>query len=428
MIPPDRTRAVPHAAQRQLYCAPSMTKPNLSRRGDTAPASPIRKLAPFAQVARERGIVVHHLNIGQPDLPTPRAMIDAYRNYDERVLAYAPSDGYPSYRQRLAVYYSELARECGGEPVGPEDIVVTVGGSEALLFAMAAVADPGDEILVCEPFYTNYAGFAHLLGLEVRAVTTHASDGFRMDPAQVKAALSARTRALVISSPGNPTGVVLSRAELAALGEICRERGIFFVSDEVYREFVYDHPECTRAPSLLGLCDLDEHGIVIDSVSKRYSACGARIGCLVTRNPAVRGAALRFGQARLSPATVDQYAAMAALDTPPDYFRSVVAEYTLRRDTLVGALREIGVHCTTPQGAFYLVTKIPVADADDFCEFLLRDFSLDGETVMLAPASGFYATAGLGKDEVRIAYVLEAPKLARCARILGAAFQAYAER
>jgi len=405
-----------------------MTKPKLSRRGDTAPASPIRKLAPFAQAARERGVVVHQLNIGQPDLPTPRGMIDAYRSYDEQVLAYAPSDGYLVYRQRLATYYSALAHECGGEPIGAEDIVVTVGGSEALMFAMAAIADPGDEILVAEPFYTNYAGFAHVLGLRVRPVTTHASDGFRIDPGKVKAALTEQTRALVISSPGNPTGVVLSRDELAALGDICRERGIFFISDEVYREFVYDHPECTRAPSLLGFRDLDEHGIVIDSVSKRYSACGARIGCLVTRNRAVRSAALRFGQARLSPPTVDQYAAMAALDTPPEYFRAVVAEYTKRRDTLMAALRGIGVHCTTPQGAFYLVTKIPVADADDFCEFLLRDFAFEGETVMLAPASGFYATPGLGKDEVRIAYVLEAPKLERCARILGAAFEAYRKR
>ena len=405
-----------------------MTTPKLSRRGDTAPASPIRKLAPFAQAARERGVVVHHLNIGQPDLATPRVMIDAYRNYDEKVLAYAPSDGYLDYRQKLASYYTDLALECGGQPIGPEHIVVTVGGSEALLFAMAAVADPGDDVVVCEPFYTNYAGFAHLLGLSVRPVTTYAADGFRVDPAKVEAALGPRTRALIVCSPGNPTGVVLSRAELAELGQICSRRGIFLISDEVYREFVYDHPECTRAPSLLGFRDLDEHGIVIDSVSKRYSACGARIGCLVTRNPAVRSAALRFGQARLSPATVDQYAAMAALATPPEYFQAVVAEYTTRRDTLVRALRAIDVHCTTPQGAFYLVTKIPVTDADDFCEFLLRDFALDGETVMLAPASGFYATPGLGKDEVRIAYVLEAPKLERCARILGAAFKAYGKR
>jgi aspartate aminotransferase len=405
-----------------------MPKPTLSQRGDTAPASPIRRLAPYAQAARDRGITVHHLNIGQPDLPTPKQMIDAYRNYDELVLAYAPSDGFLAYRQKLADHYTELARANGGADLGPEDIVVTVGGSEALLFTMAAIADPGDELLIPEPFYTNYSGFAHMLGLRVRPVTTQSCDGFRIDPERVRAAITERTVGLVVCSPGNPTGVVLARPEIDALADLCRQRGLFYISDEVYREFVYDRPEGSRAPSLLGLRDFDEHGVVIDSVSKRYSACGARVGALITRNSALRSSALRFGQARLSPATVDQYAAMAALATPPEYFSDVVREYTTRRNTLVRALRDIGVHCTTPEGAFYLVTKVPVADADDFCEFLLRDFSLDGETVMLAPASGFYATEGLGKDEVRIAYVLEAPKLERCARILGEAFKAYAKR
>lgn len=405
-----------------------MPKPTLSTRGDTAPASPIRKLAPFAQAARARGITVHQLNIGQPDLPTPRGMIAAYQRYDEQVLAYAPSDGYLAYRQKLAACYTELATNCGGAAIDPEQIVVTVGGSEALMFAMAAIADPGDEVIVFEPFYTNYAGFAHMLGIHVRPVTTRASEGFRIRPEAVRAALTERTRAILVSSPGNPTGVVLTRQEIDELAAICRDRGIYYVSDEVYREFVYDRPEGSCAPSLLGLRDFDDYGIVIDSVSKRYSACGARIGALVTRNPAVRSAALRFGQARLSPATVDQYAAMAALDTPPEYFREVVREYTERRNVLVSALGRIGVTCPTPEGAFYLVTPVPVADADAFCEFLLRDFALDGETVMLAPASGFYATPYLGKNEVRIAYVLEAPKLERCARILGAAFEAYRNR
>ncbi|MBM4376725.1 MAG: pyridoxal phosphate-dependent aminotransferase [Deltaproteobacteria bacterium] len=395
---------------------------HLSQRGANAPASPIRRLAPLADAARERGLVVHSLNIGQPDIATPPGMIEAYRRYDERVLAYSPSDGFRPYREKLAAYYTDVSREGGGAPVGAGDIVVTVGGSEALLFAIAATCDPGDELLVCEPFYTNYAGFAHMLGVSVRAVTTHAKDGFRLDPEAVRHAIGPRTRALCLPTPGNPTGVVLDRGELEALAAICRERGLYFVSDEVYREFVYDG---ARAPSILSLAEFDEHAIVIDSVSKRYSACGARIGALVTRNKVLREAALRFGQARLSPATVDQYAAMAALDTPPEYFREVVREYRARRDALVAGLRGIGVPCTTPDGAFYLVAPLPVDDADAFCRFLLERFELDGETVMLAPASGFYATPGLGKTEARLAYVLDVPRLEKSVRILGAAFKAY---
>jgi aspartate aminotransferase len=405
-----------------------MASPTLSKRGRGAPASPIRKLAPYADAARERGVTVHQLNIGQPDIATPRGMIEAYRNYDERVLAYAPSDGFRAYRDKLAVYYSAIATGGAGGPVTADDIVVTVGGSEALLFAIAAACDPGDEVLVCEPYYTNYAGFSHLLGVGVRPVTTHAADGFRIDPQKVAAAVSERTRALVLPSPGNPTGVVLSHDELEALATICRERGLFFVCDEVYREFVYDLPTGTLAPSVLSLADFDTHAVVIDSVSKRYSACGARVGALVTRNAELREAALRFGQARLSPATVDQYAAMAALDTPDDYFREVVQEYRARRDALVAGLHDIGVDCVKPQGAFYLVATLPVDDSDAFCRYLLEDFALDGETVMLAPASGFYATEGLGTREVRIAYVLDRERLARSVKILGAAFEAYNKR
>jgi aspartate aminotransferase len=402
--------------------------PQLSQRGRGAPASPIRKLAPYAMAAEDRGVVVHHLNIGQPDIETPPQMVAAYRSYDDAVLAYSPSDGFRPYRDKLAAYYTDVSREGGGGDVSADDIVVTVGGSEALLFAIAAVCDPGDDILVCEPYYTNYAGFSHLLGVTVRPVTTHAEDGFRIDPDKVRAAVGERTRALVLPTPGNPTGVVLSKDELEALAAICRERSLFFVCDEVYREFVYDAGEGARAASVLSLHDFDDYAVVIDSVSKRYSACGARVGALVTRNGVLREAALRFGQARLSPATVDQYAAMAALDTPPSYFREVVDEYRSRRDALVSGLQGIGVDCTTPQGAFYLVASLPVADGDDFCRYLLEDFSLDGETVMLAPASGFYATPGLGKDQVRIAYVLDRERLARSVRILGAALEAYSKR
>ncbi|HHH29883.1 MAG TPA: pyridoxal phosphate-dependent aminotransferase [Polyangiaceae bacterium] len=405
-----------------------MTSPTLSERGRLAPASPIRKLAPFAEAARARGVKVHHLNIGQPDIATPEGMIAAYRSYDERVLAYAPSDGFGAYRDKLAAYYSEVSAEGGGEPVTADHIVVTVGGSEALLFALAAVCDPGDEVLVCEPYYTNYRGLSHMLGVRVKPVTCHASEGFRIHPERVRKAVTAKTRALVLPTPGNPTGVVLSRDELSALASICRDAGLFFLCDEVYREFVYSGPEGARAPSVLSLADFDEHAVVIDSVSKRYSACGARVGALVTRNETLREAALRFGQTRLSPATVDQYAAMAALDTPASYFAEVVKEYRARRDTLVAGLMEIGVSCTTVQGACYLVAPLPVADADAFARFLLEDFALDGETVMVAPASGFYATDGLGKNEVRIAYVLDQERLKRSVKILGAAIEAFNSR
>jgi aspartate aminotransferase len=405
-----------------------MAPPALSSRGRDAPASPIRKLAPLADAARARGIVVHHLNIGQPDIETPPAMVTAYQRYDEKVLAYAPSDGFRAYRDKLARYYSELAAQGDGEPVGADDIVVTVGGSEAILFAIAAACDPGDEIVVCEPYYTNYGGFSHLLGVRVKPVTTSAREGYRIDPRAVAAAMSERTRALVVPTPGNPTGVILSRPELEALAAVCRERGMFFICDEVYRDFVYDAPDGSRAPSLLGLAGFGEHAVVVDSVSKRYSACGARVGAMVTRNRALREAALRFGQARLSPATVDQYAAMAALDTPPAYFREVVREYRARRDALVAGLHGIGVECITPAGAFYLMATLPVDDSDEFCRFLLEDFSLDGETVMLAPGTGFYATPGLGHDEARIAYVLDRDRLARSVRIVGAAFSAYRRR
>lgn len=405
-----------------------MTSPKLSERGRLAPASPIRKLAPYAEAAKERGVVVHQLNIGQPDIETPPQMLEAYRSYDDTVLAYAPSDGFRPYREKLARYYTDVAGEGEGEAVLAEDIVVTVGGSEALLFAIAAICDPGDEILVCEPYYTNYRGFSHMLAVKVRPVTCHASEGFKIDPDRVAAAVTDKTRALVLPTPGNPTGVVLSRKELSALAAVCKEENLFFICDEVYREFVYDAPKGSRAPSVLSLPDFGDHAVVIDSVSKRYSACGARVGALVTRNKALREAALRFGQARLSPATVDQHAAMAALDTPPSYFERVVAEYQARRDILVAGLRDLGVECTTPKGAFYLVAPLPIDDADVFAQYLLEDFALDGETVMVAPGSGFYATEGLGKNEIRIAYVLDQGRLRKAVRILGAAIEAYNAR
>ena len=402
-----------------------MAEHHLSQRGIDAPASPIRKLMPLARAAKGRGLNVYHLNIGQPDIETPREMIAAYQSYDATVLPYTATEGLMEYREALAEGYQTTVATGGGRPVTAHDVVVTVGGSEALLFAIAAVTDPGDEILLCEPFYTNYAGFAHTLGVGVRAVTTYASDGFQIDPERVAAAIGPRTRALVIPSPGNPTGVVLSEAVLGQLVEICDAHGIFFISDEVYRDFVYQGDEDAVAPSILGHPGAARLGIMVDSVSKRYSACGARVGALVTRNDEILSAVTHFAQARLSPAMVDQLAAMAALKAPATYLSSVKARYRARRDVLVSSLHQIGVHCETPEGAFYLVAPLPVDDADAFCRFLLTDFSSNGETVMVAPAAGFYATEGLGRNEVRIAYVLDEARLARSVALLGEALEAY---
>lgn len=401
--------------------------PTLSRRGATAPASPIRRLNPYAVAARARGITVHHLNIGQPDLPTSSQMRKAYRDFDAEVLAYSPSHGTPTMRAAWADYYNRNALVGEAPEITPAQVLVTVGGSEALLFALATICDPGDNVVVAEPYYTNYRGFAHLLGIDVVAVPTHVEDDFALPPERVAAACNARTRALVLTSPGNPTGAVLRAEQLAALGQVCVERGLFLISDEVYREFVYD--DLQIAPSALAHPELAAHVVVTDSVSKRYSACGARVGCLVTRNAELYASALCFAQARLSPPTVDQFAAEAALRTPAAETRAVVEEYRRRRDAAVAGLRSIpGVSCSVPAGAFYLIADLPVRDASDFCMFLLRDFDLAGETVMLAPAEGFYATPGAGRNQVRVACVLKVPVLRRCIEILRAALPAFAAR
>jgi aspartate aminotransferase len=403
-----------------------MSTCTLSRRGSEAPASPIRALAEIARDAADRGITVHGLNIGQPDIPTPPQMLQAYRDFHDEVLAYAPSDGFPDLREAIAAWYTN-----GGgvnRPIEADDIVVTPGGSEALMFAIACVADPGDEILVCEPYYTNYLGFSHMLGVEVAPVTLSADDGFKVHPDRIEAAITGKTRALVLPTPGNPTGTVLTADELARIAAICAERDIFFICDEVYRDFVYDMPAGTRAASLLDQPIADEYAIIIDSVSKRYSACGARMGWIVTRNSEVREAALRFGQARLSPATVDQYAVKAALSTPESWFREVNAEYQSRRNTLVEGLRGIGLDVPMPEGAFYLAIPLPVDDAEAFCHWLVSDFELDGETVCLAPLNGFYRTEGLGQNEVRMAYCVKEEVLRSCVRILDAALKAWKVR
>lgn len=401
-----------------------MTTTTLSRRGLEAPSSPIRALAAAARKAQDSGKNVHYMNIGQPDIETPSGMLEAYRTYDEKVLAYAPSDGFPEYREALASkYYNRLIGD--QPPITADDIVITVGGSEALLFAMASVTDPGDELLVCEPYYTNYHGYAHILGVETAPVTTHAKDDYNIDPARIEAAITGKTRGLVLPTPGNPTGVVLSHEDLATIAAICDRHGLFFICDEVYREFIYDAPLGTLAPSLLAVPGAEEQAIIIDSVSKRFSACGARIGCLLTRNREVRKAALHFGQARLSPATVDQYAAMAALDTPQEYFNQVVTEYKGRRDVLVSELKGIGIDVNPPKGAFYLAVPLPVEDADDFAHWLVNDFELNGETLCVAPLGGFYSTKGLGQNEVRMAYVLDQHVIKKCVAILEAGLKAY---
>ena len=401
----------------------------LSNRARLAPASPIRRLAALADGARARGVHVHHLNIGQPDLPTSPAMVAAYRAYDATTIAYSPSQGTPALRAGWAEAYRRQGLHGALPPVTADQVMITVGGSEALLFAFAAACDVGDAVLVAEPYYTNYRGIAHILGVEVVSLPTRVEDGFALHLEDVQAALTPNVRAIVLPSPGNPTGRVLDRATLDALGALAVERDVLLVLDEVYREFVYDDDLTGLAPSALAIAGAEEHVVIIDSVSKRYSACGARIGALITRNATFYDACLRFAQARLSPPTVDQEAALAALQAPDEELRPSIAEYRRRRDALIEGLRAIpGVRAPCPAGAFYLVAELPVDDADAFCRFLLTDFAHRGETVMLAPAEGFYATPGKGRSEVRIAYVLELDALRRAVECLAAGLQAWAAR
>ncbi len=386
------------------------------------PASPIRRLVPFADRARARGVHVHQLNIGQPDIATPRRMIEAYRNFDDTVLAYGPSQGLPELRAAVARDYASH-----GVPVPKENINVTVGGSEALQFAFAAVADPGDEIIAIEPFYANYAGFATEMGVRLVSVAARPDDGYHLPPeAALESAISAHTRAIVFTSPGNPTGTIFTRDEVERLGRLAEKHELYLISDEVYREFAYDGVAVTSALSLD--CARDRV-IVVDSVSKRFSACGARVGFVLTRNDEVANVFMRMCFARLCPATVDQLGAIAAYETPRSYFDEVVAEYTRRRDVLVEGLNAIpGVKTHKPEGAFYTMVTLPIDDVDRFAEWLLSGFELDRETVMVAPGTGFYGTPGLGKQEARIAYVLEVPALVKSVRILGEALRAYPGR
>lgn len=398
------------------------SSPALSQRARQMPASPIRRLAPHAVEARRAGKTVYPLNIGQPDIPTPKEVLDRLRSFSERNVAYGPSQGLPEFLEALRDYYRRA-----GIPAAVEDIFVTTGGSEAIFFVLSAVGDPGDEAIVFEPFYTNYNGFAALAGVRLVPVTTRAEDGYHLpDRRAVEAKIGPRTRAILVCSPNNPTGTVYTDAEMEMLASIARDRGLFLVCDEVYREFAYDG---RRQRSVLTLEGIDDRAVMVDSLSKRISVCGIRIGNIVCRNRDLMAAVLKFGQARLCPPTLGQYAACALGDVPPSYIEGVIREYQRRRDVVFEVLAGApGVLVRKPEGAFYLCARLPIDDAERFSIFLLRDFSAGGETVMLAPADGFYATPGLGKDEVRIAYVLEEKKLARAMEILGAALLAYPGR
>ncbi|MBC6492483.1 pyridoxal phosphate-dependent aminotransferase [Flavihumibacter stibioxidans] len=371
----------------------------ISKRGSAMPPSPIRKLVPFAEAAKKKGVKVFHLNIGQPDIETPKAMIDAVKNADFKVLEYSHSAGNESYRRKLVEYYHKVGIE-----VNHNQIIVTTGGSEAILFGFMACMDPGDEVIIPEPFYANYNGFAVSAGVVVKPITSHIEDGFALPPISAfENAITPKTRAIMVCNPNNPTGYLYSREEMEVLKELVQKHNLFLFADEAYREFCYsgDHFSAMR------LEGAENNVVLMDTISKRYSACGARIGAFVTRNQELLDAAMKFAQARLSPPGLAQIAAEAAIDLPDNYFEGTKVEYKKRRDTLVGRLNAIpGVFCPNPGGAFYAIARLPIDDADKFCQWLLESFSWKNQTVMLAPATGFYGTEGLGKNEVRLAYVL----------------------
>ncbi len=384
--------------------------PEISRRAHLAPPSPIRRLMPMAEAARQRGIHVHHLNIGQPDLPTPEPMRAVLARYRDEVIAYGPSDGLPACRTALRRYYADL-----GIPVADPELIVTTAGSEAILFALAACLNPGETVLIPEPLYANYLGFAAILGVEVRAIPCQVENGYHL-PADLEGFFPG-TRAILFANPGNPTGTVYRRDEIERIVELAARHDLFVIADEVYREFVYDGRE--RALSILELPELGERAIVVDSLSKRYSLCGARVGAILSRNAELMAAARRFAMARLSPPVLGQLVAAAALELGPGYFAEVRSLYRARRDVTVRALRGIpGVACPEPEGAFYVMARLPIPDAEEFVRFLLSSFAIDGETTMLAPGNGFYHTPGGGQSEVRVAYVLAEEKLARALRIV----------
>ena len=391
---------------------------SISSRGQNMPASPIRKLVPFAEAAKRNGIKVYHLNIGQPDIETPKQALDAVRHFDFKVLEYSHSAGNESYRRKLVSYYHKAGIE-----INHNQIIITTGGSEAILFGFMSCLDAGQEAIIPEPFYANYNGFAIAAGIVVKPITSYIDSGFALPPlAEFVKAITPRTRAIVICNPNNPTGYLYSQAEMEILKEICLTHNLYLFADEAYREFCYEG----RHFSAMNLKGAEENVVLMDTISKRYSACGGRIGALITRNQAVLDTALKFAQARLSPPSFAQILGEAAIDLPDDYFDSTKAEYLDRRNRLVSRLNAIpGVFCPNPGGAFYAIARLPIDDADIFCQWLLESFSYQYETIMLAPATGFYGTTGLGKDEVRLAYVLKPEALDRAMDCLEKALEVY---
>lgn len=383
----------------------------LSTRALEIQASPIRKLMPYAIQAKKNGIKVYHLNIGQPDIETPQVMLDVYHKFDEKVLSYGPSQGLDEYRQGLVHYYSKH-----NIAIEDDEVIVTTAGSEAIVFALSVVCNEGDEVIVPEPFYTNYNGFATMASIKLKPLTTYAETGFALpDSSKIEALITPLTKAILICNPGNPTGTVYTETEIMRIAKIAKEHNLFVISDEVYREFVYDGK---KHFSIMHVPDFEENAILVDSISKRYSACGARIGCIVSKNKELMVAVLKFAQARLCPPTVDQLAANACAYLGEEYIEDIQKEYQKRRDFVFEELQQIpGCICVKPQGAFYIIAKLPIRDAEDFIIWLLKDYNVSNETVMAAPAEGFYATPGLGRNELRIAYILNEEDLKKAMHI-----------
>ena len=393
--------------------------PITSIKGRQMPPSPIRKLVPFAEKAKKEGKKIYHLNIGQPDIETPQTMINAIHNFSQKVVEYSHSAGIESYRRKLIGYYKRFDIE-----LDYTEIIITTGGSEAIEIAMMSCMDPGDEILIPEPFYANYNGFSTQANVKVIPIRSTIETGFALPPiSEFEKLITPRTKAIMICNPSNPTGYLYSKDELEKLRDLVKKHDLWFFSDEVYREFCYDGNEYT---SVMNLAGIENNVVMLDSISKRYSACGARIGALVSRNKDLMATALKFAQARLSPPTFGQVAAEAAIDTPDEYFTKVKSEYVSRRDFVVKALNEMdGVFCPKPNGAFYCIARLPIDNADKFCQWLLEDFAYENETVMLAPATGFYSRPDLGTDEVRIAYVLNLTDLSKAMKCLSEALKVY---
>ncbi|PIF33495.1 aspartate aminotransferase [Flavobacterium sp. 9] len=394
--------------------------PTISLKGRNMPESPIRKLAPYADLAKQKGHKVYHLNIGQPDIKTPEVAIEAVKNIDLTIIEYSPSAGYESYRKKLAKFYQRQ-----NVNVNSEDIIITTGGSEALLFALATITDPGDEIIIPEPFYANYHAFASSTSATVIPVISTIESAFALPSIEtVEKLITPKTKAILICNPGNPTGYLYSEAEIKQLAGLIKKHDLYLIADEVYREFLYDGDDVHY--SVMNLEDVQQNVIMVDSVSKRYSMCGARIGCLVTKNKDVLATVMKFAQARLSPPTIEQIACEAAIDTPQSYFDEVISEYKERRDTLITELNKIeGVIVTKPKGAFYCIAQLPIDNSEDFAQWLLESYDLNGETVMVAPAAGFYSTPGMGLNQVRIAYVLNKKDLITAVNILKEALLVY---